>query len=183
MNNRDEIIALLVATTAIDTRTQRPIKALTELQANMVVNALQSAGYSIHKESVQVNNPAQLPHQVSGTFSPEDIASTCHDTQGNPITHDRGITQGYNAGGQEMNDITNVQCLCYKTEYPSNPAKNEYYLALNRGGGLYDPIGTTDFGRSGVIKCQRQQFEQYLNVLRTGTKFELRSIRDALHID
>jgi len=114
------------------------------------------------------------------SFNPEDMAAAIHDCHGNPVKTEEGVITGVNFRGQPMSDVSSTQCLAKKVSYISQ--SSEYYIATNKDGGLYDPIGTTDFGRSGWIRCNENQYLMYCEVLRTGIKLNLNRIKDELKL-
>ena len=112
----------------------------------------------------------------------EDIQNCAHDCNGNPVVaNQEGMTTGINFRGQPTTDTTSIQCVARQTIY-SDLTKNVYELALNDRGGLLDPLEPTS-RRSGWIKCNVEQFDMYVNICRTGIRFELNKIRDQLRVN
>jgi len=117
------------------------------------------------------------------SFTPEDLAACIHDTNGNVVVPNTELNVvGFDARGRQINDITSVQCLARSVSDPANPQASEFFIGTNRDGGLYNPFGATDY-RAGWIKCTREQFDMYINVLRTGIQFDLRTLKDQLRLN
>jgi hypothetical protein len=117
------------------------------------------------------------------TFTKEDLQAAVHDCSGKSVVPEEISVQGWGAKGLPVSDTLSKTCYARMVVNSSDIAKNEYFIALNKDGGLFIPFETTDQGRSEWIKCSYQQMEMYLNMLKTGITFDARTLRDQLRIN
>lgn len=115
------------------------------------------------------------------TFTAQDLQKALHDNNGKPIKPSKETVVGYGYNAQLVHDVTLLTCVAKKIIHKQSH-KNQYFLALNRSGGLFIPQGTTESGRSSWINCNEDQFNTYLGCLRSGNTFALRGLKDELNI-
>jgi len=122
----------------------------------------------------------QLPNQA--TFTPEEIAASLHTCDGGSVQVEEGVASGFGLRGLPVTDLTSAECLAKQVLY-AEPAKNEYYIGLNKMGFLIDPTGATpDTRRYSWKSCSAKHFSTYIEVLRNGLNQGLKVIRDELRI-
>ena len=131
------------------------------------------------KKKTQPTKQQYIPG-VAHYFPPEVIADGCYDCTGQKVIVDNGKTIGYGINGKQVKDVTSKQCFAYKTEF-TDATKNTYYIATDRYGGIFSPSkSSTLHGRESYIPCNKNQFEVYLQVLRSGLTHPLNELRDQL---
>ena len=122
----------------------------------------------------------QKESMMSG-FSAEEMAACVHDNNGNPVSTEEGVVSGYNKHGQSIAEVISTNCVARQVTF-TDRSKNEYYIGTASGGiQLLDPIDNMA-RRDGWMKCTEQQFGIYLNVCRTGIKFQLHDLKNQLRL-
>jgi len=121
-------------------------------------------------------------HDTVPGYTPEEMAKAVHDCNGNPVTSEDGVVTGYGFQGKLISDTDSNQCFARQVIY-TDTMKNEYYIATNRQGGLFNPMDNTERGRTGWIRCNKIQFHTYLTALQTGRTFDFGNLRTELKIN
>ena len=137
-------------------------------------------GTTMGCKTKQCTCSTQLPNQA--TFTPEEIAASLHTCDGGDVQVEQGVASGFGLRGLPVDDIQSAECLAKQVVF-AEPAKNEYYIGLNKMGHLIDPTGATpDIRRHKWKACSARHFTIYCEVLRNGLNQGLKQLKDELRI-